>query len=149
MRLPVLLLAVLAALAGCNPETGSSRSVSNAWIRLPAVAGRPAAGYVTIAATPDHRALVSVSSPRAGRIEMHETMRHGSMTGMKKTDRIDLVKAREIVFAPGGRHLMLFDMDPALKPGAKADLVFHFENGATSTLPARVVAAGDESPFGE
>jgi copper(I)-binding protein len=147
MRLPILLLAAFAALAGCSPEGQSSRSVSNAWIRLPAVAGRPAAGYATISATPDHRALVSVTSPSAGRIEIHETITHGTMAGMRKLDRIDMVKEREVAFAPGGRHLMLFDLDPALKAGSKADLVFHYENGGTSTLPARIVGAGDESPF--
>ena len=149
MRLPALLLAALAALGGCNSQTQSSRSVANPWIRLPAVAGRPAAGYVTIAATPDHGALIAVSSPRAGRIEIHETMTAGTVAGMKKLNRIDLTREREIVFAPGGRHLMLFDLDPALKAGDKADLVFHFQNGGTSTLPARIVAAGDESPFGK
>jgi copper(I)-binding protein len=147
MRLPLLLLATLTALAGCNSGTESSRSVSNAWIRLAAVEGRPAAGYATVAATPDHVALVSVTSPSAGRIEIHETMTHGTMAGMRKLDRIDVSKEREIVFAPGGRHLMLFDLDAGLKPGGEADLVFHYENGGTSTLPARIVAAGDENPF--
>ena len=149
MRLPMFLLTALATLAGCNPGSQSSRSVSNAWIRLPAVAGQPAAGYVTIAATPDHKALLSVTSPSAGRVEMHETMTNGSMAGMRKLERIALTADEpEIRFEPGGRHLMLFELDPALKPGGKAMLVFHFEHGGTSTLPARVVAAGDENPHG-
>ena len=149
MRLQLPLLAVLVALAACNPGAQSSRSVSNAWIRLPAVAGQPAAGYVTVAATPDHKALVSVTSPSAGRIEMHETMATGSMAGLRKLDRIALTADEpEIRFEPAGRHLMLFNLDPALKPGGKAVLVFHFEHGGTSTLPARIVAAGDENPHG-
>jgi copper(I)-binding protein len=147
MRLPILLLAALAALAGCNSGTESSRSVINPWIRLPAVAGQPAAGYAVVAATADHRALTAISSPRAGRIEMHETMTHGTMAGMKKLERIDLTGESEIVFAPGGRHMMLFDLDPALKAGDTADLVFHFGNGETSTLPAQIIGAGDENPF--
>ena len=147
MRLSILLLPLLATLAGCNSGSQSSRSVSNAWIRLPAVAGQPAAGYAVISATPDHIALVSVTSPSARRIEIHETMTHGTMAGMRKLDRIDMAKEREVAFEPGGRHLMLFDVDPALKAGDKADLVFHYENGETSTLPARIVGAGDESPL--
>ena len=147
MRFPFPLLAALVLLSGCGNEGQSSRSVSNAWIRLPAVAGQPAAGYVTIAATPDHKALVSVTSPGAGRIEMHETVSHGNMSGMRKLERIDLAKESDIAFAPGARHLMLFDLDPALKAGGKAELVFHFENGGSSSLPAHIVAAGDESPY--
>lgn len=149
MRLSMLLLPALAALAACNPASQSSRSVSNAWIRLPAVTGQPAAGYVTVAATPDHKALVSVTSPSAKRIEMHETTTSGTMAGMRKLDRIALTADEpEIRFEPAGRHLMLFDLDPALKAGGKAVLVVHFEHGGTSTLPARVVAAGDENPHG-
>ena len=80
---------------------------------------------------------------------MHETMSAGPMTSMNKIDRIDLARGDpDIVFSPGGRHLMLFDLDPALKAGGTADHVFHFENGCTSTIPARVVAAGDDSPYG-
>lgn len=145
---PLLLLAALAALAGCNQGTRSQRSVSNAWIRLPAVAGQPAAGYATVTATADHIALKEVSSPKAGRVEMHETMTAGSMAGMKKLERIPVAGQPKIVFAPGGKHLMLFDLDPAMKAGDQADLVFRFENGGTSILPARVVSAGDESPYG-
>src|SRR5688572_14166543 len=112
MRLPFPLLALLAGLAGCRPGETITRSIADPWIRLPAVAGRPAAGYVVIAASPDHGALVGVTSPRVGRIEMHETVMDGAVARMKRVERISLADQREIVFEPGGRHLMLFDVDP-------------------------------------
>ncbi|HMJ92576.1 MAG TPA: copper chaperone PCu(A)C [Allosphingosinicella sp.] len=149
MRLPLLLLAALAALAGCDSGTRSVTTVSNGWIRLPAVAGQPAAGYFTIEATDDHGALIRVTSSRAGRIEMHKTSMSGSMAGMEKVERISLKGGREIAFAPGGRHLMLFDLDPALRAGGTADLIFHFEHGAPATFEASVVGPGDESPVRE
>src|SRR5687768_5136939 len=106
MRLPFLPLALLAGLAGCDSGTRSAVTIDKAWIRLPAVSGRPASGYVTIAATPDRGALTGIASARAERIEMHETMISGSMTGMRPIARISLAGNPEIVFAPGGRHLM-------------------------------------------
>ena len=148
MRLPALLPILFAALAGCNQGTQSSSTIGNAWIRLPAVAGQPAAGYFTIEASKDHGALVRITSTRAGRIEMHKTQMAGPTAGMEKVERIGMTDGREIAFAPGGRHLMLFDVDPALKPGDTADLTFHFEHGAPAATEASVVGAGDESPFG-
>ena len=148
MRLFAFLLILLAALSGCQNRTDSRVAISNGWIRLPAVAGQPASGYFTIEASDDHRALVRVTSSRAGRIEMHRTRMSGSTAAMEKVDRIAVKSGREIAFAPGGRHLMLFDVDPALKPGDTAELVFHFERGTTATFDASVVGPGDESPHG-
>ena len=145
MRPSIPFLALLAALAGCDSGPKSSVTVEDAWIRLAAVPGGPAAGYARVAASADRGALTGVSSPGAKRVELHETMTHGSMTGMRPTDRIE-AQGAEMVFAPGGRHLMLFDTEPALKPGGKADLVFHIEHGGPVTAPADVVAAGDEAP---
>jgi copper(I)-binding protein len=148
MRLVVLLLIALAALSGCDNGTRSEVTISNGWIRLPAVAGQPAAGYFTIEASDDHGALVRITSSRAGRIEMHKTRMSGSMAGMEKVERIEVKRGREIAFAPGGRHLMLFDVDPTLKAGDKADLIFHFERGTTASFDASVVGPGDGSPHG-
>lgn len=144
MRLPALLL-MLAALAGCGSgSTHSAVSIADATIRLAAVAGRPAAGYATVTATPDRGALIGVSSPRAARVEMHETIARGTTTGMRPVERIDLGAGPEIVFAPGGRHLMLIGLDPGLKPGDRVDLTFRFARGDPVTASARVIGAGDD-----
>ncbi len=145
MRLLLLLAGSLAALAGCNSGTsGDPPASEQAMIRLAAVPGRPAAGYGTLAVPPGRESLTGVSSPRIGRIEMHETVSHGSMTSMRPLDRVEPAGDGRIVFAPGGRHLMLFDVDPALKPGDRAELAFRFAHGAPVTLSARVIAAGED-----
>ena len=64
---------------------------------------------------------------------------------MRPVERIDLAGEPEIVFAPGGRHLMLIGVDPALKAGGQADLVFHFARGDPVTARARVIGAGDDA----
>ena len=144
MRLPALLL-LPCALAGCGSgSTHSSVAIANPKIRLAAVSGQPAAGYVNVAATPDRGALVGVSSPRAARVEMHENVARGTMTSMRAVERIDLGEEREIEFAPGGRHLMLIAPDQKLKPGDRADLTFRFAHGDPVTVSATVIAAGDD-----
>ena len=144
MRLPVL-LTILAGLAACNSGSTVSVSVADPIIRLSPVSGQPAAGYLTVAATKDREALTGVSSPQAARIEMHETMSSGTMTMMRPLARIDLASNPEIVFAPGGRHLMIFGLDPKLKPGDSAQLVIHFAQGAPVTVAAKLIAAGDDA----
>jgi copper(I)-binding protein len=145
MRPFISVLALLAALAGCDFGTRTVVTIDEPWIRLAAVPGQPAAGYATVSASANRGDLTGISSPRAKRVEMHETMTHGSMTGMRPVERIGT--GEPIVFAPGGRHLMLFGLDPSVRAGGKADLVFHFEHGDPVTTIATVVAAGDPPPF--
>jgi hypothetical protein len=109
--------------------------VSGAWVRLPAAAGRPAAGYFEIQGRPGD-ALVSVSSPAAGRVEMHSMTSDGGVMRMRAESRLDLDSAGRLVLAPGGNHLMLFDLDPALRPGARIPLTLSFASGASVTVNA-------------
>jgi hypothetical protein len=141
MRTTVPILAALLLATGCNSAPSTEVEVTNPVIRLPAVPGRPGAGYFMLAAPQDRVALTGVSTPAARRVEMHETMSEGTMASMRPVRRIEV--GREIAFAPGGRHLMLFDMSPELKAGETTDLVFQFEQGAPVTVNARVIGAGD------
>jgi copper(I)-binding protein len=144
MRRAVPILAALAALAACgNPEPAATPSAS-ATIRLPAVPGRPAAGYVSLAVHGDRGALLSVSSPQAGRVEMHETMTQGNMSSMRPLGRIPVRDGETIAFAPGGRHLMLFDLDRRVAAGGRVNLLFNFERGGAQIVSALVVPTGGD-----
>jgi copper(I)-binding protein len=140
MRMTVPILAVAAALTGCG-QTSDSACVTEAApsIRLPAVPGGPGAGYFQISS---ESALVSVSSPRVQRIEMHETMSSGQMSAMRPLARATAGSCG-IVFSPGGRHLMLFGIDPTVRPGDQVPLVMQFERGPARTLSATVRNAGN------
>lgn len=145
--------AALAVAACSNPAAHHSDSASNNQqasaassepvFQLPVLPGRPGAAYFTIEVPVDHGALVGVTSPQARRIEMHETMRQGSMNGMRSLERMTPENGR-IVLARGGRHLMLFDVNPQLAAGSRAQLVLRFEHGQTQTLDAAVVDAGGD-----
>ena len=141
-----LLAAALAVpAAGCDGASNSTPAAEQAaTVRLPLAPGRPGVAYLSLRVRGDRGALVSVTSPRIGRIEMHETMSSGSMSSMRPLQRIPIRDGEEIAFVPGGRHLMLFGMDPALRPGDTVALSFNFERGAPERLPATVVAANDQ-----
>ena len=144
-RFPILaaLLFATAGVAACGGDRKGAGPTEPV-VYLPAVPERPGVGYFELPVRTEQRALISVSSPRIGRIEMHETVSSGSRTAMRPIPRLPVGEDGRIVFESGGRHLMLFDLDPALRPGEQVTLTFTFERGPARTMSASVRAAGDE-----
>jgi periplasmic copper chaperone A len=146
MKCAVPILALLLWLPSACHQSDDRAAPSAASIRLPTVPGRPGVGYFDLDVEPEQAALRSVTSPQIGRIEMHETMFSGAMSGMRPLDRAAIDAGERLVFAPGGRHLMLFDVNPALRPGSRAILTFHFERGPDRILAASVRSPGEPEP---
>ncbi len=157
MRATVPVLATMLALSACGqvahddhnksgnaaaPKTAAAAPGSI--VRLHAVPGRPAAGYFEYRVAGDRGALLSVSSPQAARIEMHETMNSGHMTEMRPLTRIPVRDGETLSFTPGGRHLMLFDVARDVPAGDQIALILHFERGDPVTISATLVATGGD-----
>lgn len=139
--LALLLLAAGQPLLGQATPKAAVPHVMDAWVRLPAVSGRPAGGYFMAHGTAAADALVSVTSPAAERIEMHSMATENGVMKMRREDSFALPARGTLTFAPGGSHLMLFGLSPDVKPGAKVPLTFRFKSGATVTLDAEARAA--------
>ena len=151
MRKAVVALVGTLALAGCLKP--AEIEVEDAWVRLPAVAGRPAVGYFTLRGAEQPTRLVAVNADRAQRTEMLESMAgggNGSGGGMTMTMRpianLPLPPNGTIVFAPGAKHLMLFGVSPALKPGGYTLFNFTFADGSRIERKAWAIGAGDPAP---
>lgn len=157
MRSTVPVLATMLALSACGQAAHDGHNAAgNATtpkaapaaaggiVRLHAVPGRPAAGYFDYRVVGDRGALVSVSSPRAGRVEMHETMNRNGMSEMRPLARIPVRDGETLSFTPGGRHLMLFDIARDIPAGGRIDLILHFEHGDTVTITATLVPTGGD-----
>lgn len=145
MRLPIVAVLGL-ALTACQP-TPAGPAVKYAWVRLPAVAGRPGAAYFTLAAGGKAVTLVSAQTPAAKRAELHESMAgaHGTMS-MAPLTEVAVSANGALTFAPGGRHVMLFDMDPALKAGDETRLTLTLADGQRLETKAAVRGAADPAP---
>ncbi len=129
-----------AALIGCQPfESSAPVKVEGARIALPAVKGRPGAGYFTIESDVATR-LADVTSPRVQRIELHESM----AAGMGPLRDKAIAAGQKLDFAPGGRHAMLFGIDPALKAGDHVPLTFTLEGHGPVTVQAKVERPGGD-----
>lgn len=143
MKRLVPILSALIALASCGSEPAPVPPPVPS-VRLATVPGRPAAGYFELDVADDRGALLSVSSPQAARIEMHETMTSGNMASMRALDRIPVRPGDHLVFAPGGRHLMIYDVAPTARSGSRFPLILHFERGADVSLDAKVQSASSD-----
>ncbi|OWK28596.1 copper chaperone PCu(A)C [Sphingomonas mucosissima] len=146
-RAAAALAIAAAALTGCAPE--KQLSISDAWVRLAAVEGRPAAAYFTIHGGPQDATLVSVRTDMAVRTELHESKAtQGGMT-MDAVDQVPVPALQQVQFAPGGKHAMLFNVNSAVKPGGSLTFIFTFADATRIQQNARVIAAGDPAPAGK
>ena len=139
------IVAVALLAAGCQQQAAETK-VERAWVRLPAVAGRPGAAYFTIRGGSQGDTLLQVSTPAAVRAELHETMDHAGMKSMQPVRDLAIPAGGTLAFAPGGKHLMLFDIGPAVKPGDTVPLALAFASGRKVKVQAKVAGPGDPAP---
>ena len=150
---PLLPLAAAALLTGCLAP--AEISVDDAWVRLAAVKGNPAAAYFTVHGGPADATIIDVTSDVTLRSEMHESMGSGApstgsgagMASMKPLASVQVPANAEVVFKPGGRHVMLFGMNPGIVPGGRPVLLtLTFGDGHRLSRKAIVIGAGDPEP---
>ncbi len=142
----LLIAAMIMGLAPAAAAAATAPHVTAAWIRLAAVPGRPAAGYFTLAAGATPVELVAVASPMA-RIELHAMSMAGGVMRMDTLPSVRVAANARTSFAPGGSHLMLFDVPASVKSGATLPLAFRFADGAIVKVDAAVRAAGGDAPM--
>lgn len=147
------IIAAAALVAACS-QAPKDASASDAWVRLPAVEGNPGAAYFKLDAGSEPVMLLDVGAKFAVRTELHESMAgdhaggHGSMMSMKPLKQVAVPAGQSVTFAPGGKHVMLFDVSPQVKAGDKVPLTLALANGKNIEVQASVVGAGDPAPTG-
>jgi len=130
MRLLFSLMATavtLLATAGCsNPKP---LYVDGGYVRLNANPAGPSAAYFTLHGGDDQVILRDVTTDSAVRLEIHESMTQGGMASMKPVDTIDVPAGKTVQLAPGGKHMMLWTINPQAIVAGKMTFTFIFSNG--------------------
>jgi len=106
----------------------SQVEIAQPWIRAMAPGAKTAAGYMAIrnkSAQPDR--LVGGSSPVAAKVETHVHIKDGDILRMREVKGYDIPAKGTFELSPGGAHLMLVDVNRALKGGEKVPVVLKFE----------------------
>lgn len=148
-----VLFAVAACLAACSPEAAPSApptdaptaqaaviSIVEPWAAATPNGATVAAGYLVVNnPTADSDTLVSVASPRATRVEMHEMKMEGDMMRMRAVETLEAPAGGALVLAPGGYHLMFIGIDAPFVEGQETPVTLTFAKaGAINVvLPVR------------
>ena len=139
--LGLLTMVSAVALAGCAKPEGLQ--VVDPIIRLGTNARAPAVLYFTVKGGPTDDRLLSISSPLVIRIALHESMTENGKATMKDLDAgIDVPANSTIKFQEGGKHAMLFDVNPGVSPNEKVQVNFTFASGTILQTVAPTRAPG-------
>lgn len=118
--------------------TGNTVTVSAAWVTETPPTARMSAAYLTLRNGARADTLLEVRTPVAGAAEMHETTVQDGLARMRQLKSLPLAPKQEVRFAPGGRHIMLIDLNRDLKAGDKVPLTLRFRHAGTVTVEADV-----------
>lgn len=83
-------------------------------------------------------ALVAVETTVAKRAELHTHQMVDGMAQMRQVEKIALPVGQTVVLAPGGLHIMLFDLTRELKEGDKVELTLIYSDGSRQPVVADV-----------
>ncbi|MGE6740097.1 copper chaperone PCu(A)C [Allorhizobium pseudoryzae] len=130
--------------ATMQPVKLGSLSLSAAYLKA-MLPGQPVGGgYVTIAnAGAEADRLVSVSSPRAGTVELHEMSMTGDVMVMRPlANGIEIPAGATVELKPGGFHLMFMKVATPFAKGDTVPVTFVFEKAGKIEVELPVAAAG-------
>ncbi len=112
----------------CVPFAASAQTVEvkDAWVRGTVPAQKATGAFMEITGKSAAR-LLSVDSPVAASVEIHNmTMQNGVMK-MFQVDGIDVPAGKTVKLAPGGYHVMFMGLKQQMKAGDRVPLKLTFE----------------------
>ena len=144
-----LFLAVALLLAGIGPASAHSYKlgaleIGHPWARATPPTAPTGGGYLSVkntGTTPDR--LVSVSSPAAETVQVHEMKMEGNVMRMREiAGGLEIPPGATVTLAPGGMHLMMMGLKGPLKQGERVPLTLVFEKAGKIDVELAVVAMG-------
>lgn len=141
---------VLATPASAGDVKAGDLVISQAWARATPNGAKIGGGYLTIenkGTTPDR--LIGGSGAIAGKMEIHEMAMNNGVMKMRPIDKgLTIEPGKTVKLAPGGYHLMMFDLKSPLKQGEKVPVTLEFEKAGKVTVSLDVQAVGAQGPGG-
>ena len=142
-RTSVCQVMALAVLSLLSFVAVAQTTVSDAWVRT-TVPGQPASGaFMRITADTDSK-LLSVSSPVAKDVQVHEMSMKDDVMHMGPVDSVALPAGKTVSLDPDGYHVMLMGLIGQIKAGDQVPLTLTIENasGERETVSIKAPARG-------
>jgi hypothetical protein len=138
----------LAGAALAQEVRAGDLAITQAWARATPGGAKVGGAYLTIenkGTTADR--LIGGSADVAGKVEVHEmATRNGVMTMRALDNGLTIEPGKTVKLAPGGYHLMMFDLKSPLKQGDKVPVTLDFEKAGKVTLSFTVEGVGAQAP---
>ena len=131
-----LIVVLVAFLSACSAP--GDLEVHQAWVR-PTAQGENAAVYLTIhnhSANADE--LTGATTTVADIAEIHESKMEGDVMQMSMVTSLPIAADEEIIFTPGGYHIMLVNIKEELVLGEHMGLILHFKNHADIVVEVHI-----------
>lgn len=129
------------AAATAAPDAKPGLSLADGRLILPVIPGRPGAVYFKLRNGSDKAtSIVSAYVEGASNAEIHET-KAGSMAAVKK---VDIAAGGSVEFAPGGLHIMAFELPDSFKDGGTTELTISFADGDKISAPLAITTVGGQ-----
>jgi copper(I)-binding protein len=134
----ILLITFLTAFLLSACSSPADIEVHQAWVR-PTAKGENAAVYLTLHNHTDTAdELLSVSSPVADVVEIHESKMTNDVMQMDMRMSLPIAADEEIIFTPGGLHIMLVNIKEELVLGGHTGIILHFKDHADIVVEVHI-----------
>jgi copper(I)-binding protein len=127
-------------LAAEESTRSASLAIEDAWAAPTPAGVDVSAGYLSIDnRTASSDRLLSATSPRAERVEVHEMRMDGAVMRMRPVQALAIPAGAEVQLAVGGAHLMFYGVRQPFNEGEEipVELVFETAGAIDVVLPVR------------
>jgi copper(I)-binding protein len=142
--LALLALLLMASPAFAHDYKLGALEIGHPWARATPPTAPTGGGYLSVKNTgtePDR--LMSVSSPAAETVQVHEMKMDGSVMRMRPLEGpLEIKPGETVTLAPGGFHLMMMGLKGPFKQGERVPLTLVFEKAGKIDVEMVVVAMG-------
>ena len=126
------------------PQSRSTLAVADAWASVSPKGSKVAAGYFIVAnGGIENDKLVSVTSPRAGKIELHEISVDGKVAKMRPlASGVDVPPGGSAMLQEDGIHVMFMNVDTPFTEGETIPVTLTFEKAGNVDITMKVRRGG-------
>lgn len=133
--------------ANAHEYTVGELHIAHPWSReMPPVAPTAAAYFVVHNKGAEADRLLSVSTPHAGKAELHEHIHADGVMKMQQVQNVTIPAGGEVKFEPMGYHVMMFNLQQQAKDGERFPLTLTFEKAGQLNVE---VAVHKDAPASE
>ena len=132
----IVVLASVCLLSAC--EVNNSVAIIDAWARANAPGQSVGAAYMTLIAAQDST-MIKAESAIASSVEIHSMTMDNGVMKMRMLEELSLTAGKPEKLAPGGFHLMLFDLKKQLIVGESVEITLNFKDN-TGKISQQTIA---------